>query len=243
MPDLAPDTIAGLLDAIGTPHLASHMLAAARLRMPAVELFAYAGPEGAAPRPLLSHGLDGQSERRARSFASHFHIADPVRDTRASTPQGGSFVRRVRTGQISRGDYRWQCFEKPGFAEKICFGWRDGPQDYVLSFYLTEPASADMASLPAFGSLCMGILLRHARQVTAAESPLPDRLESRLAIAHPALTARERRVCALLLAGATADQAGESLGISSNSVLTYRRRACARLGLASPAQLLDGILH
>lgn len=242
MIDLPPDRIAHLLDAIGGAHMAPRMLDAARTLMPAAELFAYAGREGDAPRPLLSHGLDGQAERRVRSFASHFHIADPVRDMRARTPSGGSFATRVATGQIGRGDYRWQCFEKPGFAEKLCFGWRGGDGDYVLSFYLTDPAPAEMAALHGFGSLCMGILLRHAGVLADAGRPLADRLETRLSLAHPTLTRRERRVCALLLAGATAEQAAMALGISVNSVQTYRRRACQRSGLGSVAAMLDGAL-
>lgn len=242
MYDLPPDRIAGLIDAIGGDSLAPRLLDAARALMPAVEIFAYAGRDGAPPRPLLSHGLDGQAQGRVRSFASHFHIADPLRDTRARTPRGGSFATRIATSQIGRGDYRWQCFERPGFAEKLCFGWRDGAEDYVLNFYLTAPAPADMAALNGFGSLCMGMLLRHAATEQGRARPLADRLADRMATRHPDLTERERAVAARLLAGRTAEQAAAELGISINSLATYRRRACARLGIASLSELLDDLL-
>lgn len=242
MVNLTPDRISGLIDAIGNDGLAPRMLDAARTLLPAVEIFAYAGRDGAAPRPLLSHGLDGQAHGRVRSFASHFHIADPVRDTRARTPAGGSFATRVATAQIGRGDYRWHCFEKPGFAEKLCFGWRDGTDDYVLSFYLTDPAPADLGGLEGFGSLCMGVLLRHAAAGRMADRPLAARLETRLTRTYPTLTPRERTVSALLLSGMTVEQAAAALGLSVNSVATYRRRACARLGIDALAAMLDGMV-
>ena len=80
-----------------------------------------------------------------------------------------------------------------------------------------------------FGSL----IARHLRG--------PD-LEARLRALCPALAAREVAVCGALLRGRTAAEVAAALGIRVSSVQTYRKRAYAKLGAASLAELFQRLL-
>ena len=64
----------------------------------------------------------------------------------------------------------------------------------------------------------------------------------RLASAHPALTAREREVCARSLTGQTARQIAGELGLGAGTVLTYRQRAYAKTGSNKASDLLAAVM-
>jgi LuxR family transcriptional regulator, activator of tox operons len=59
-----------------------------------------------------------------------------------------------------------------------------------------------------------------------------------LKIHCPGLTDRERTVCSLIAIGMTSEGIGIHLGISINTVLTFRRLAYAKLKISSQAELL-----
>ncbi|MEM7283725.1 MAG: helix-turn-helix transcriptional regulator, partial [Pseudomonadota bacterium] len=58
-------------------------------------------------------------------------------------------------------------------------------------------------------------------------------LEHRLAMINDGLTDRERQVCARIVLGMTSDGIAADLGVGSQTVLTYRKRAYARLDISS----------
>ena len=53
----------------------------------------------------------------------------------------------------------------------------------------------------------------------------------------PQLSPREIEVCVRIMLGITSEGIGIDLGISRNTVLTYRKRAYARLNISSQNQL------
>ena len=59
----------------------------------------------------------------------------------------------------------------------------------------------------------------------------------RLACLAPALTQRERQVCALSALGLTSEGISLKLDIGINTVLTYRKRAYRRLAISSLNEL------
>jgi len=59
----------------------------------------------------------------------------------------------------------------------------------------------------------------------------------RLKTVAPELSPREIEVCIRIMLGVTSEGIGIDLGISRNTVLTYRKRAYARLNISSQNQL------
>ncbi|MFC3052576.1 helix-turn-helix transcriptional regulator [Kordiimonas pumila] len=239
-----PDIGLRLFEKAGTNLLSEAMLAAAQTMIPAKEIFAYRATESSTPEMLLSYGMDSGAERRATSFAAHFFISDPIRKTRYNIKPDTGFYQHVNISQIERGDYRWHCFEKPGFTDKLCFGWQRGKESFVLTFYVKD--KNELPSTPlfeAFGNMCLTVLIHHRDILEKHACPLADRLHSIINERYPMLTVREAEICALTLAGIKAPEIANTLGISPNTVLTYRQRAYARLGIRSTNELLGSIIN
>jgi len=97
----------------------------------------------------------------------------------------------------------------------------------------------DAAQLDA---LLPGLMQRLLQECERAEV---RRLLARLLDAEArfaALTVRERQVCLEIVTGASTERVARRLGIGVNSVLTYRKRIYAKLGISSLAQLLLAVL-
>jgi DNA-binding CsgD family transcriptional regulator len=77
---------------------------------------------------------------------------------------------------------------------------------------------------------------------TAAPAPnvhsgFMNSTRERLRAVAPLLSPREVEVCVRIMLGVTSEGIGIDLGISRNTVLTYRKRAYARLKISSQNQL------
>lgn len=70
-----------------------------------------------------------------------------------------------------------------------------------------------------------------------AHSGFIDSSRERLKTVAPLLSPREVEVCIRIMLGVTSEGIGIDLGISRNTVLTYRKRAYARLNISSQNQL------
>ena len=67
-------------------------------------------------------------------------------------------------------------------------------------------------------------------------------LTRRLRQVMPHLTRRELDVCVGIMQGKSSEAIALALGISVNTVLTYRKRAYARLGISSHNELMRLVL-
>lgn len=234
-----PDLALKLLEAPDAESFSAKLLSMAQSMSGVDEIFAYVtGPE-AGPRVLVSSSLLEDAPSRARAYTARFHRSDPVGALYLSTRPGSGFARRIPTSSIERGEYRRLCFEAPRFAEKICFGWRRPDQSIVLSFYRREgEAEPDMALLASLAQLAITGLTKLAK----SPADLIFRLNERLAEVFPSLTPRERDVSARSLAGQTAREIGQDLGLSSATVLTYRQRAYQKTGCSKANDLLGLVM-
>lgn len=235
---LDPFLGASLIDAAGSAAWPSLLLGAASRIGGVDEIFAYSAGADAPPDTLLSVSKLDDAAGRAESYVRGFFRFDPV--TRLRTLGGDdTFVVSVSAAELGEGRYRARCFDGPRFAEKLCFGWRDGTRSIVLSFYRkdAEGLGREHGLLP-LANLALSILAT-ARPATS----FVERLEHKLAHRFPELTARERQVCARTIAGWTAERAASDLGIRASTVLTYRQRAYQRLGLRSAHDFLEPLLH
>lgn len=238
---LSSGDVESLIDAVGTPRMGATMLDIAARKAGVDEVFAYCGGIKDRPMLLASSGTGGASSARALAYTSQFYSFDPVvKMVAANADRAGTLVRRVAAGEIRDADYRFQCFEKPLFAEKWSFArWRDD-RFYVLSFYRrSDRDQANGQALATLADLALPVLRKHGELIAPeTEAPLLDRLLEGLETHYPALTERERAVCARTLAGMTAEAIALDLGVKPSTVLTYRRRAYERFGISSANQLM-----
>ena len=111
-----------------------------------------------------------------------------------------------------------------------------------LSIYRRRKESfseAEIANLVESAPLLMAALWRHYEVTKPADGRgAAQDFHARLERAAPGLSKRERDVCALVAAGLTSEGIALELGVGINTVLTYRKRAYARLGISSQNELM-----
>lgn len=134
-------------------------------------------------------------------------------------------------------DYRRRFFEAADIVDKLACSVRapDGCILYANFHRLSDSGPFETerrAALERHFGLLSAALIRHRQLVTAARRLHPT------GAGFAVLTPREREVCAGILSGLTSNGIALALGVSRNTVLTLRRRAYARLGIASQAELV-----
>ncbi|MGO4125964.1 LuxR C-terminal-related transcriptional regulator [Inquilinus sp. YAF38] len=241
------DLQAGIVDALGTPEFGPAVLHALGAMAGVEEIFAFRRTDdGTLPAVILSAGAGSQAGDRAEAYRRHYFRFDPL-NTVFQAVDRASLCLRVRPDDIADRDYRRDCYARPGFVEKLSIlrpgrgGWT------TLSLFRHGGAfsTGEAQGLRAFGRLLLPLIEAHGRAF-GADRPPPGSaaaVEVRLHGLCPALTGRERSVCARTLIGMTAEGIGLDLGIRPTSVLTYRRRAYERLGISTALQLAARLFH
>lgn len=180
------------------------------------------GPDQDAPAVCLSWCGD---PRPAQDGAAG---PDPLLAELVDDSPAGSYVLRV--GAASRGG-------------KLILA-RKTESDLVVLCAEADTTEAappqPLDELGQWGGVLLALLDLHCRLSDRREAPPQAdaaQMEARVALSFPELTAREIAVCARTILGVTAEGIALDLGIKQTSVLTYRRRAYARLNINSINQL------
>lgn len=214
--------IGACLDAIGQPGFARALLALAE-RTGARQVMVFELGEASA-RCLLSrnYARHGLGEALAERYLDGWHRKDPLRPALRRLAPGQRRVVRVEAAHAGMGaEYRAIFFDQPGLGAKTSV-LVAGASRLIVNLY-EGAASVD----PDLADLIAALIARH---IEAAGAP-----------AHPpalsGLSARERAVCLGILAGQKTETIAGALDLSADTVITYRRRAYHKLGIASRGAL------
>lgn len=240
--------IARLVDHVEDDRFDETLLSILQERGPAAEVngFLYT-PRSRDPRPVSWCGRPAGTALRVDRYTRGYHRFDPTLHSLPNTDvQGATLVDELVPDTIGDATYRRTCFENPAFSRKISVAHADAGGEWtILNVYLDEQEVGQdtVRQLAAFGSLVAPFLRRRGRGVGAARfEPVDQRIGKKLQLRFPALTERERHVCALTMIGKTSGEIATALGIAPGTVITYRRRAYERLGVSSAASLVAEIL-
>jgi DNA-binding CsgD family transcriptional regulator len=122
-----------------------------------------------------------------------------------------------------------------------------GEEVYRINFYggsrRARSSGIDADRIMQSADLLMALLMKH----DAISLPSADRLsgglyQNRLQLLEPTMPLRETEVCSAIVRGMTSEAIALELGITVNTVLTYRKRAYARLGISCQNELLRIVL-
>ncbi|MBN9460248.1 MAG: hypothetical protein J0H00_03380 [Burkholderiales bacterium] len=196
-----------------------------------------------ATRPALR--INGQHVRDA--YERRFFRADPNRSARAlSAGDSRAVLRRLRPGSLSDENYRFHCFELPALVDRLSVITAAREFVYCLNLYrcsCSGPFSdAEIAAVEASAPVLAALSVKHDEMARRSSAPrgrgerIAD-LVQRLAALRKGLTPRELEIAARIVAGMGAEAIALDLGIAPSSVVTYRRRAYARLGIAAQNEL------
>lgn len=230
--------VAPLIEKVGIEAFSPYLFQLAHETLGCMHMSAFAVGGGESRTLVLAENIG--SSRIARQlghrYINQYWGMDPMN---AAGSVDGSVLRlcEMNARDIVDSDYRYQCYTSVDLATRlsVCDTRPDGT--IRINFY-REQSFSDQEKDTIVGSLglLIPLLRRHALSYDAPETALD--FEERLRKVAPELTAREREVCSLIALGVTSEGIGLELGISLNTVLTYRKRAYTRLKIVSQNQLL-----
>lgn len=178
------------------------------------------------------------------AYNSQYLRQDPITDGYAAAPAiSDTVLLRVRPQDIASPGLRRRFYDQSGIVERISIiqrgerSWRG----MNVSRHASDGAFSD-AELTAL----VGLASYALPMLSAGQKPQPlsaAQLESRFANRYPALTLRERQVCARAAIGMSVEATALDLDLAKTSVLTYRRRAYHRLQVTSPFELCSLVTH
>jgi DNA-binding CsgD family transcriptional regulator len=148
----------------------------------------------------------------------------------------------------------YKAWVKTSAAIIDCYSYMYHSNDtcYYIQYYRNaQQASftpADLISIKQSEAPLARAIAAHFEILSLPESPVhisPEFLGRVLKDipATSALSERENQVCSLILMGNTSESIALRLGISRNSVLTYRRRAYERLNITSQHELFVAVIQ
>ncbi|MEO6151603.1 MAG: helix-turn-helix transcriptional regulator [Croceibacterium sp.] len=176
-------------------------------------------------------------------YSLHYKQLDPIADLYRAAPRTGDVaVQRVRPADIGSTGFRRRFFEEPGIVERISVVLRgkDGWTGLNVARHASHGrlSERELEAVTAIARLALPMLAL-ARPLPAHGPALtPAQLAHRFAGRWPALTSREREVCACAACGLSVAATASRLGIAKTSVVTFRQRAYRRLGISNAIELL-----
>lgn len=204
------------------------------------------------PSEIATRSQDGSSKAHARVenyLQRQYWVQDPAM-VYAQTQLTGHdpMLMRVDVRRLKDPVVREEIW--PGICDRVVIAGRSRDRTYSMSI-LREGAggfsAADMERVGSSANLLISLLAKHEEMtgslkndLTGAISSLPD-IEARISNAS-ALTAREAEVCARILYGLTTTGIALDLGISNETVKTFRKLAYRRLKIGSEHELMSWYL-
>ena len=193
---------------------------------------------------------DGQlASRLARAYTGHFWSRDPNRRRLASVPLREAAVHAATDLHAADAEYRRALFLEPRLVDKAAIILRAPEGTLYLNFYRGGAhgafTGAELERLRLTRDFLAAVVERHFAVVERSQEcslgqllqvfgrPLPPR--------SARLSEREAQTCARIVLGYSSEAISLDLGVSLHSAATYRRRAFAKLGIATQ-QVLFGIV-
>lgn len=241
--------VATLIDRIGSPLFAPSLFKSTFSWAKADHLTAFVFEAGCAPRTIFAENAGSVpvareiAELYCRNYWRHDLVSQAL-PADSKTDETRSYAVHTAASEIEHTEYRRCCYTTISLDSRLSLSERRDGQTLRINFYRSRKnafSDADIARIMDSAHLLLALVRRHAVQ-TRPKTSL-DHYCERICMTAPSLTQREAEVCAGIIGGLTSEGIALALGIGLNTVLTYKKRAYARLGISSQNQLLRLILN
>jgi DNA-binding CsgD family transcriptional regulator len=244
-----------VIPAVGSEHM-NEALAEGLNRLARIDrTYAFLHAPDRRPKPAdlyAAWARTGNIDEMSREYAAHYYKSDPINEVTRRAAACNIFTSlRVTPEEIHDGAYRRLCFDEPEVCERVTLLTRGGVAWRGLSVSRTHGTGYfrrdELERIAPFAEIVLPLLARHRELMEVRQPPIADpfaleELEARFEQRCPALTLRERQVCARTIVGMTAEAISIDLCIGRASVQTYRQRAYKRLNICSAYQLAPLVL-
>src|SRR6185503_12534875 len=230
-----PEGLCHLIESLGTPDFPRQMFSSVERMLDgaAAAVYSFGGPEGT--RMVIGDWQAGGRAlaRHTGQYADFYAAEDPAR---RAIREGCAVTTCLQRDELPHPGHR-ALLEEAGFAWRVATLFPAGTRHwYGLHVLLPSRRGPSRKAFDRFSQAApvfASLISRHLRG--------PE-VDSRLRALCPELTAREAAVCCDLLRGRSAPQVAAALGVRVSSVHTYRKRAYAKLGIASLPELFQRLL-
>ncbi len=240
--------IGDLIADVGSPDFDRSFFEIANEATACEHLTAFASSNRAPARLVFASNRGAKPVARtvADKYLKHYWHHDPAN----RICSGGETARsdlavRVYSDDIDHDGYRNDCYSSIDLIDRLSIIRRHNGETIRLNLYRNAQrgrfSAGEIASVLDNADLMFALLTKH----DAERSNEADRWQTagrRLGRLAPRLTTREREVCLGIMEGRSSEAMALALGISINTVLTYRKRAYARLGISSHNELMRLVL-
>lgn len=242
--------LADLIEHLGTPAFPATLFRTMFGWAKANHLTAFAFEAHQRPRVIFAENTGtapvarGVADQYCRDYWRH-DLANRVLP--ANNIEGHqSWILHTQASEIAHSDYRRSCYTSVCLDHRISLIETKGNRALRINIYRSKGngfTDEDIHRIADRAHLLLALTRRHA------DYGLADRQHSfgyyldRLADVAPGLTQRETEVCAAIILGLTSEGIALELGVGLNTVLTYKKRAYARLGISSQNELMRLVLN
>ena len=240
--------IGHLIGTVGTDAFERSLFAAAHGATGCSHLTAFVSEPRSSARPLVAANCGPGNLARAVAdrYIRHYWDLDPANDFAESggLPESGAAL-LTRSDDIGSARYRSDCYTKIDLGDRFSLIRRSREQLLRINFYSCRGSSFDETAIHDIldsADVLMALLARHEDTRPSSNPFGQESFAARLRSWQPAMTQREIQVCDGIARGLTSEGIAIENGISINTVLTYRKRAYARLGISSQNELLRYVM-
>jgi DNA-binding CsgD family transcriptional regulator len=245
MPSTMHAAISDLILDIGTPAYGKSLFRLMRRQLAIRQMTVYRYVPDRPIQALVaeSDGEELQLKRSLDRYIGHFHRRDPLNEVLAPGGHRDVLLRCVDADLIADEEFRDELYRRADIAGKLVLIVRRPGDTISVSFFRGREHGAfgerEQAFVGTWSRMLAATVERHFALTASPDARDIDELRGlcQALPATPALSQRELGVCARVLRGMTADGIAADLGVSYHSVVTYRRRAYVKLGIATQNQL------
>ena len=239
-----------LIAAVGTPRFESKLFEAAHDVLNCEHFTAFVENKSSGRRLLLAANTGTGLIARptaAKYMSQYWHLDPANRIDPLNGKDDGVALQIEPETDIQDELYRNDCYTSLRLGERFTLMQRWGQNTYRMSFYAAGRGSrfgqGNIEHVMKWSDLLMSLIMKNdAAGASASEAMLPQLFTNRLHLVAPHMPAREAEVCTAILLGMTSEAIALKLGISVNTVLTYRKRAYNRLNISCQNELMRLIL-
>lgn len=247
------DDLESLVETVATPQFQAEVLRVANNIVGSSHITAFSTGDEGAPQIILAADRGSASLAYSASslYVSRFWEQDPVNRKRFSDADlGRGIVVWMPTNEFQRIPYRRNCYSLAGWSsggmhlvERLSIVRRRNAKTIRVDFYRQREADGyterEVKRVASHADILIALMTRHALGSIPPQNinsrPAYEQVIRRIA---PNLPPREVEVCAGIVFGLSSEAIADILGIGINTVLTYRKRAYARLQISSHNELL-----
>ena len=239
--------ITSLINDVGTPRFENSLASVSNSLLQCHQITAFTFSTDQVPQKLGLFAQDRTTEVRhaAKRYEAEHWKSDPSNFfLQANGERERSFAVVLSRQDVKDVSFRDDCYVEPDVGHRLSLISDFNGRSVKLSFHRRERyGDFDPVTIKAVLEQARTLISLVIKHVEITRRFKPDRSEQEifenvLETKYPELTKRERAVCGLIAIGLNSEAIALTLGISINTVLTFRRRAYSRLNISTQNELL-----